>query len=155
MLDVSERQVIWKKYGPVSVKGHWPSEYNHKIYKLYNEMELTKNTRLRGLQWVGHVMTMKEEKEPKKALKGFEEGRRPVARPRGRWLDAVGRDGTRMLKCKNCRRSAEARDGWRRRIEEDKVKARLKRHRRSRKIRRLLLLLLLSSSSSSSLSSSS
>jgi len=27
---------------------------------------------------------MKEEREPKKALKGYEEGRKPVARPRGR-----------------------------------------------------------------------
>ena len=85
---------------------------------------------------MGHVMTMKEEREPKKALKGYEEGRRPIARPRGRWLDAVGRDGKRILQCGNCRRSAENRDGWRRRTEEAKIQAWLKLHRRSRKIRR-------------------
>jgi hypothetical protein len=84
MLYVSERKVLWKNYGPVSVKGHWRSAYNHKIYKSYEEMELTKNTRLRGLQWVGHVMRMKEERGPKKALKRYAAGKRPVARPRGR-----------------------------------------------------------------------
>jgi len=116
MLDVYEKQVLWKNYGPVSVKGHWRSAYNHKIYKLYEEMEVTKNIRLRRLQWEGQLMTMKEEREPKKAMKGYEEERRPVARSRRRWLDAVDRDGERMLKCKNCRRSAEDRDDWRRRI---------------------------------------
>jgi hypothetical protein len=137
MLDVSERQVLRKNYGPVSVKGHWRSAYNHKIYilVLYEEMELTKNMSVRRLQWVGHVMTMKEERVPKKTLKGYEERRRPVARPRGRWLDAVDRDGKKMLKCMKCRRSTEDRDEWRRRIEEAKVQARLKHHIRSRKIR--------------------
>jgi hypothetical protein len=50
---------------------------------------------------------------PKKVLKG----RRPVGRPRGRWLDAMGRDAKRILKCRNCRRSAKNRVAWRRRIE--------------------------------------
>ena len=33
-------------------------------------MELTKNIRLTRLQWVGHVMRMKDEMIPKKAWKG-------------------------------------------------------------------------------------
>ena len=55
-------------------------------------MELIRNIRLRRLQWVGHVMRMKDERVPKKALKGYREGRRPVGSPRGRWLDKVDRD---------------------------------------------------------------
>jgi hypothetical protein len=47
--------------------------------------------------------------------------RRPVGRPRGRWLVAVGRDAKRMLKCRNWRRSAEDRNAWRRRNEEAKA----------------------------------
>jgi hypothetical protein len=68
-------------------------------------MELTRNIRLRRLQWVGHVM-MKDERVPKKVLNGYTEARRPVG-PRGRWLDAVDRDGERMLKCRKWRRLAE------------------------------------------------
>jgi hypothetical protein len=81
------------------------------------------------------MMRVREERVPKKVLKGHVKGRRPVARSRGRWLDAVDRDGKRMLTCRNCR-SAEGGGGWRRRIEEAKAQARLKRHRRSRKNRR-------------------
>jgi hypothetical protein len=70
-------------------------------------MELTKNVRLRRLQQVGHVMRMKDERVPKKAFKGYIEGRRPVRRSRGMWVGAVDRDFKRMLKCKNWRRLAE------------------------------------------------
>jgi hypothetical protein len=43
-------------------------------------MELTRNIRLRRLQWVGHMLRMKDERAPKKALKRYVEGRRPVGR---------------------------------------------------------------------------
>ena len=56
----------------------------------------------------------------KKALKGYIEGRRPVGRPRAKWLDDVDRDAKRMLECRNWRKSAEDRDAWRQRIEEAK-----------------------------------
>jgi hypothetical protein len=71
-------------------------------------MELTTSIRLRRLQRVGHVMRMKDERVPKKVLKGYKEARRPVG-PRGRWLDAVDRDGERMLKRRKWKRSAEDR----------------------------------------------
>jgi hypothetical protein len=44
-------------------------------------MELMKNIRLRRFQWAGYVMKMKEDRIPKKALKGYIEGRRPLERP--------------------------------------------------------------------------
>jgi len=47
---------------------------------------------LRRLQWVGHVVRMKDERVPKKALKRYIEGRRPVGRSRGRWLGNVDRE---------------------------------------------------------------
>ena len=50
------------------------------MYNLYKEMELTRNVRLRRLQWVGHVLRMKDERAPKEALKEYMrvEGRRPI-----------------------------------------------------------------------------
>jgi hypothetical protein len=53
----------------VLVNGQWQNRYNHEISNLYEEMELTRNISLRKLQWVGHVMGMKNETVPKKALK--------------------------------------------------------------------------------------
>jgi hypothetical protein len=35
MLNVSEKKVLKKVYGPVFVNGQWRSKYNHEIYKLY------------------------------------------------------------------------------------------------------------------------
>jgi hypothetical protein len=55
------------------------------MYRLYKDMELTRNIGLRILQWVGRVMRFKDERVPKKALEGYREGRRPVVRLRGRW----------------------------------------------------------------------
>jgi hypothetical protein len=73
-------------------------------------MELTRNIRLRGVQWVGHVMRLKNERVLKKVLKEYIDGRIPAGRPIRRWLEAVGRDVKRTLKCGKWR-SAEDRDG--------------------------------------------
>ena len=92
ILNAFERKIVNKICGPVLVNGQWQNRQNHKIYNLYKDMEITRNVRLRGLQWVGHVMRVKVERVPKKALEGYIEGRRPVGRPRGRWLNAMDRD---------------------------------------------------------------
>ena len=47
------------------------------------------------------MLRVKDEKAPKKALKGYIEGSRVVGRPRRRWIDAVERDARSVLKCKN------------------------------------------------------
>jgi len=82
---------------------------------------------LRRLQWLGHVMRMKDDRVPKKVLKGYTEAKRPVG-PRGRWLDAVDRDGERMVKCRKWRKPAEDRDVWRQRSEEAKTQVGLQCH---------------------------
>jgi hypothetical protein len=73
--------------------------YNQEIYKLYKETELTRNIRLRRLQWVGQVMRTEDERVPKKELKGYTEGRRPDGWPRVRRFDSADRAAEGMLKC--------------------------------------------------------
>jgi hypothetical protein len=84
-------------------------------------MELTGNVRLRRLHWAGQVLRLMHEREPKKALKGYIEGRESIGRPSGRWVDAVDNVAENILRCKIRRRSTEDRDIWRRRIEEAKA----------------------------------
>jgi hypothetical protein len=86
-------------------------------------MEIIRNIKLRRLKWVGHEMRMKDGRVPKNALKFYTERRRPVRRPRGRWLDKVDRELEGVLKCRTRRKSAEGRDAWRPRIEESKAHA--------------------------------
>jgi len=88
-------------------------------------MELSRNIRLRRLQWACHAIRMKDESTPKKALKGYQKQTIPVGRPKGRWSDALDREAKRMQKCRNWR-SAEDRDVWRWRIEEAKAQVGLK-----------------------------
>lgn len=65
LLNVFERRVIRKAHGPVLVNGQWLNRQSHEIYKLYKEMDLVRNIRWRRLQWLGHVMRMKDEIVPK------------------------------------------------------------------------------------------
>jgi hypothetical protein len=46
---------------------------------------------------MGHVLTAKEERAPEKALTRCIEGRRPVGRPRERWVNVVDKDDDSML----------------------------------------------------------
>jgi hypothetical protein len=64
--------------------------------------------KIRRLKWAGHIITMKEERIPKKVLNGNLRTTRPVGRPRTRWADVVQLLGTR-----GWRRRAVNRDEWR------------------------------------------
>jgi hypothetical protein len=43
MLKAFDREVLRKIYGPMLVNGQRRNRYNHEIYNLYKEMELTRN----------------------------------------------------------------------------------------------------------------
>jgi len=44
------------------------------------------------MRWAGHVVRMGEEREVNRALLGKPEGRRPLGRPRRRWVDNIRMD---------------------------------------------------------------
>jgi hypothetical protein len=81
MLNESDRKVLRKIYGPVLANGKWRNRYNNGICCLYKETELTRNIRLRRLQWAAHLLRMKDEKASKKGLKGYTEGRNRLEVP--------------------------------------------------------------------------
>ena len=68
------------------------------------------------LRWYGHVKRMDEERLAKRYLEWKPQGKRPVGRPRKRWIDGVGealeRRGT-CLRDVEERRTYEDRDNWR------------------------------------------
>jgi len=71
ILNAFDRKVLRKIYAPVLDNGQWQKRCNYEMYRLYKEMELTRNIRLRILQWVGRVRRMKDERVAKKAMKGY------------------------------------------------------------------------------------
>ena len=66
------------------------------------------------LRWAGHVARMGEERRVRRVLVGKPEGRRPLGRPRRRWVDNIRTD----LQEVGCRYMdwiglAQDRDRWR------------------------------------------
>jgi hypothetical protein len=56
---------------------------------LYKDIGIVNDVKLGRLQWAGHVITMPEERIPRKVMMGRLEGVRPIGRPRKRWMDGV------------------------------------------------------------------
>ena len=73
------------------------------------------------LRWAGHVARMPEENLCKRYMLGRPEGRRPVGRPRLRWLDAVRRDLRQMGVEEDWMQLAQDRRRWRTLVEAAKV----------------------------------
>ena len=68
------------------------------------------------LRWYGHVMRMDESRIPRRYLQWRPQGKRPVGRPRKRWLDgveeALNKRGTTLAQVEE-KKSYEDRAGWR------------------------------------------
>jgi hypothetical protein len=78
--------------------------------------------KIRRLGWAGHIIRMKEERIPKRGLKGNFHNTRPVGRPRTRWTDVVQKDALQLLGIRGWRSKAANRDGWRRLMREAKAR---------------------------------
>jgi hypothetical protein len=87
-----ERKILRRIFGPISDNGVWRIRYNKEIYYLYGDLELSTVIKLRRLQWAGHVQRMESQSIPKMAMVGQMFGKRPVGKPRKRWLDALKED---------------------------------------------------------------
>ena len=59
------------------------------LYSLLNIVRVIKSRRMR---WAGHVARMGEERGAYRVLVGKAEGKRPLGRPRRRWLDNIRMD---------------------------------------------------------------
>ena len=71
------------------VKGEWRRLHNEELNDLYfspNILRVIKSIRIR---WAGHVARMGEERGVYRVLVGKPEGKRPLGRPRRRWVDNI------------------------------------------------------------------
>jgi len=81
-------------FGPSrdEVAGEWRRLYNEELNDLYfspNIVRVIKSTRM---TWDGYVACMGEERGAYRVLVGKPEGRRPLGRPRHRWVDNIRMD---------------------------------------------------------------
>ncbi len=109
-------------YGPAQEGGRWRPRWNNELYRLYNDLNIVEDIKIRRLGWAGHVIRMADERIPKKVLNGTFYNTRPVGRPRTRWADVVQRDALQLLGIRGWRRRAENRNEWRQLLREAKAR---------------------------------
>jgi hypothetical protein len=92
-----ERKLLRRILGPVNENGTLRIRYNKEIYTLYGDPELSTVIKLRILQWTGHVQRLESQSIPRMVMAGLMFGKRPVGKPKKRWMDAVKGDSYQIL----------------------------------------------------------
>ncbi|KAK9496498.1 hypothetical protein O3M35_013213 [Rhynocoris fuscipes] len=65
-LNVFERKVLRRIYGPTMESGVWRMRSNKEIYDLFDEDDIAKFVKVRRLEWLGHVWRMERDRPPRK-----------------------------------------------------------------------------------------
>jgi hypothetical protein len=93
-LRVFENRVLRRIFGPkrdgaTGVCRKLPNEELRDLYSSPNVIRIIKSRRMR---WAGHVARMGEKTNMYRLLVGKLEGKRPLGRPRRRWIDNIKMD---------------------------------------------------------------
>ena len=93
-LRVFENMVLRRIFGPRrdEVTGEWRGLHNEELNDLYTSPNIVRMIKSRKMRRVGHVARMGEERGVYRVLVGKPEGRRPLRRPRRRWVDNIRMD---------------------------------------------------------------
>jgi len=71
------------------VKGEWRRLHNEELNDLYFSPNIVRVIKSRRMRWARHVASMGEESGVYRVLVGKPEGRRPLGRPRRRWVGNI------------------------------------------------------------------
>jgi hypothetical protein len=93
-LRVFENRVLRRIFGSKrdEVTGEWRKLHNEELRDLYSSSSIIKIIKSRRMRWTGHVAGMGEKRNACRLLVGNPEGKRPLGRPRRRWVDNIRMD---------------------------------------------------------------
>ena len=93
-LRVFENMVLRRIFGlrRDEVTGEWMRLHNEELNDLYSSPNIVRVIKSRRMRWAGHVARMGEERGVYRVLVRKPEGRRPLGRPRRRWVDNIRMD---------------------------------------------------------------
>jgi hypothetical protein len=93
-LRVFEKKVLRRLFGPKrdGVTGGWRKLHNEELHNLYSSPSIIRIIKSRRMRWAGHVARMGEKRNVYRLLVRKSEGKRPLGRPRRRWMDNIKMD---------------------------------------------------------------
>jgi hypothetical protein len=93
-LRVFENRVLRRIFGPKrdEVTGEWRKLHDEELRDLYSSPSILRIIKLRRMRWAGHVAQMGEKRNAYRLLVGKPGGKRPLGRPRRRWVINIRMD---------------------------------------------------------------
>jgi hypothetical protein len=91
---VFENRVLRIIFGPKmdGVKGGWRKLHNEEQHNLYSSPSIIRIIKSRRMRWAGYVARMGKKRNVYRLLVGKPEGKRPLGRPRRRWMNNIKMD---------------------------------------------------------------
>jgi hypothetical protein len=83
---VFENRVLRRIFGPKR------KLHNKELHDLYFSPSIIRIIKSRRMRWTGHVARMGEKRNAYRLLVGKPEGKKPLGRPRHRWVDNIRMD---------------------------------------------------------------
>jgi hypothetical protein len=74
------------------VTGEWRKMHKEELHNLYSSPSIIRIINSNRMRWAGHVAQMGEKRNVYRSLVGKPEGKRPLGRPRRRWIDNIKMD---------------------------------------------------------------
>ena len=93
-LRMFENMVLRRIFGPRrhEVTGEWRRLHNEELNDVYFSPNIVRVIKSRRMRWAGHVARMVEERGAYRVFVGKPEGKKPLWRPRRRWVDNIRMD---------------------------------------------------------------
>jgi hypothetical protein len=90
-MRVFENRVLRRIFGPKRDEetGGWRKLRNEELHNLYSSPSIIRVVKSRRIRWAGHVERMGSKRNAYRILVGKSEGKRPLGRPRRRWMDNI------------------------------------------------------------------
>jgi hypothetical protein len=85
---------------PSGVTGRWRKLHNEQLHDLYSSTRIIRIIKSRRMLWAGHMAGMGAKRNVYRLLVGKPERKRPLGRPRSRWMYSIKMDILEMgLSC--------------------------------------------------------
>jgi hypothetical protein len=85
---------VLRIFGPKKdgVTGGWRKLHNEELHNWYSSPSIIRIIKSRRMRWVAHVERMGAKRDVYRLLVGKPEGKKPLGRPRCRWIDNIKMD---------------------------------------------------------------